>query len=171
MKRIMSGFVTRPFVFSLILVFLCSWGASYAGGYTVTGPDGNTITVTDDQVSGTYEGVDYQADEDSATASADGSSASTDDDGGGGGGNAGAIIAGVVVVGVLAGVGWWWWHRTHSGPAAKLDFDQESLEKKVADATLRLTPVLVQESQELDHLAELEPGQVAGAELSLSIRF
>jgi hypothetical protein len=99
----------------------------FAENVTVTGPEGNTISVSDTSVSANGEDISGSMDEDSASLTVDGDTVTAnedsvdvngtnvaEDDGGGGDGNGAAIVVGIVVVAVAAIGGYLWYRHSHS---------------------------------------------------------
>lgn len=174
MRKSAVSLYGRLLVVMVVLAFAASTMPVCAAAYTVRGPEGNTITVDEDSVSGNFEGVDYYADEDTATA--DGHSATDDDGGGGGGGGSGAaIVAGLAVVAVIAGVGlWWYFTRYKPQHASNADADaQVALHQFNESTALTVTPKILE-------LAGMETGggmpdqkveDLASFDVGLRVRF
>lgn len=145
-----------------------------AAPYTVTGPEGNTITLDENSVSGTFEGVDYYADENEATA--DGRGAAEDDDGGGGGGgNGAAIVAGLAVVAIVAGVGLWWYfakYKPQQAAKAQEAEAQIALHQFGESTSLTVTPKMLQMAG-MDTAAMPDPDvkDLSSFEVALRVRF
>ena len=162
--RIRKHLVKNPLVFVLAgCLVVVGLHAALADSYSVTGPDGNTVTVTDSSISGSFYGATGTATDDSVTVS-DGSSG-----GGGGSSNEGAVIVAVVVLAVAAGI-FYWWYKNRPTETAKTD---SLMEYKFNDSTrIALSTGMLDMSDEFDmEQDEIVFEEVCDARLAVGIRF
>lgn len=158
----------RFFVIALAFAFVAGQLPALGESYTITGSDGNTITVTDDgTVSGTLDGDTVTMDEDSVTIN--GHEVADEDGevegGGGGGGNGAAIVIGVVVV-ALTAVGGYFLYKHYHGQKAENSKVQEQV------VSLVVTPRLLTElDSDRASLERLDLEQLASADVGVKIAF
>lgn len=173
MRKVTAGLFGRSIVVFTAFALVAATVPAHAESYTVRGPEGNTITVDDDSISGEFEGADYYVDDDSATVN----DRSVDDEGGGGGGggNGVAIAAGLAVVAVIAGVGLWWYfarYKPQHAALAEEDGSHVALYKFNESAVLTVTPTMVQlAGMDTTGLPDPEVIDLASFEVGLRVKF
>lgn len=155
----------RFFVVALAFAFVAGQLPALGESYTVTGPDGNTVTVTDNSVSGTLDGDTVTMDEDSVTVNGHEVADEDGEGGGGGGGNGAAIVVGVVVV-ALAAVGGYFLYRHYNEQKAENARTREQV------VSLVVTPHLLTElDSDRGSLDSLDIEQLASADVGVKIAF
>lgn len=167
--------MAKPLVLVVTAVFFAGSVSVNADTYTIRGPEGNTIVVDEDSISGEFEGIDYSVTEDEATA--EGHSTSDDDGGGGGGaGKAIAIAAGVALVAVAAGVGLWWYFNRYKPQHAAKDIDKDGsrvvIHQLSDDAEIALMPKLMELAECTDaNPPEQSVDDLTAFDVALRVRF
>lgn len=163
--------VNRPLVVSMAcaILFAGIMPVSAGDAITLTGPEGNTVTVTDTSISGSIDGLTGTVTDSTATAST--ASSSTSDDGGGSSSNTGVIIAAVAVVAVGAGL-FYWWHKKHHAAADQImEKDSVVLCRLNKSASVTVTPGLVHETSRINETRAISLDDLADAALGLRVAF